>query len=239
MSFPKYPKYKASGVEWLGDVPEHWEEMPLKALIRLKHGYAFDGSGFSTEGPAILLTPGNFQEQGGFRYKNPEKYYIRDDYPPEFVLKAGDMLVAMTEQAEGLLGSALILPENTNTKFLHNQRLGLVVPRTHAKLNTQFLYNLFNSARYRAEVSVTASGQKVRHTSPQRMLGIRIYLPPVSEQNQIVKVIDAQSKINATLEAEAQRAITLLQERRTALISAAVTGKIDVRGWANDGERDA
>src|SRR6056297_2142706 len=88
---------KPSGIPWLGDVPEHWEVVPLKALYELKHGYAFDGTKFSASGEYVLMNPGNFCERGGFRHKNPEKYYEGDDLPEEVILQSGRLLVAMTE----------------------------------------------------------------------------------------------------------------------------------------------
>lgn len=134
---------KPSGIDWLGDVPEHWEEVPLKSLFALKHGYAFDGNQFSDEGEYLLMTPGNFNERGGFRARDQEKFYAGTDIPPEFILQSGQMLLAMTEQAPGLLGSALFVPEGV--AYLHNQRLGRVHGLQKDKVMEQFLFHLFNS----------------------------------------------------------------------------------------------
>ena len=218
-----------SGVAWLGKVPAHWEEYPLKALFGLKHGYAFDSTEFSDSGEFILMTPGNFNECGGFRHKIPEKFYTGTDIPKDFILKSGQLLVAMTEQGPGLLGCALFVPEQGT--YLHNQRLGLVHKIGRDKVSVQYLFHLFNSSRYRAEVSVSSTGAKVQHTSPTKILSIKIWLPPLSEQELIARFIDERIAKVDTLEVKAKQAVELLQERRIALISAAVTGKIDVRGW--------
>jgi type I restriction enzyme S subunit len=221
---------KDTGIEWLGKVPEHWEEFPLGSLMRLKHGYAFDGEGFSDAGEYILMTPGNFHERGGFRSKDPEKYYGGNDFPRDFILEAGQLLVAMTEQAPGLLGSALFVPNEGI--YLHNQRVGLVQGLRRDRLCEAFLFYLFNSSRYRAEVSITSTGAKVRHTSPGRMLAVRVWLPPVEEQLVIVAAVDKSLDEIDLLYSASHHSISLLQERRSALISAAVTGQIDVRGLA-------
>ena len=223
---PRAPM-KPSGIEWLGDVPEHWSENPLRALFSLKHGYAFDSDHFSDSGEYVLMTPGNFYEWGGFRHKFPEKFYSGADFPREFILESGQMLVAMTEQGPGLLGSSLFVPDGAT--YLHNQRLGRVHNIRCDKVNEKFLFHLFNSVRYRAEVAVSSTGAKVKHTSPQKILSVKVFLPPISEQKQIGQFLDEEITKTDLLEAEAQRAIDLLQERRTALISAAVTGQIDVR----------
>jgi type I restriction enzyme S subunit len=174
-----------------------------------------------------LLTPGNLHEEGGFRPKDPEKFYVGAVFPSEFKLEFGQMLLAMTEQAPGLLGSALFVPDGAT--YLHNQRLGLVQNVQSAIVREQFLFHLFNSIRFRAEVHNSSTGAKVKHTSPQRILSVRVFLPPMSEQASIAQFLDqATSQIDVMIE-EATKAINLLQERRSALISAAVTGKFDVR----------
>jgi hypothetical protein len=76
-------------------------------LFRVKHGYAFKGEFFDTTGSHVLLTPGNFGEAGGFRELGKKQRYYTGDVPEEFVLDEGDVLIAMTEQMEGLLGSSV------------------------------------------------------------------------------------------------------------------------------------
>ena len=225
---------KDSGVEWLGEVPAHWRNFRLKALFALKHGYAFDGSQFSEEGEYALMTPGNFIETGGFRRKDPEKYYVGSDMPSEFILQGGEMLIAMTEQAPGLVGTALIAPEGEH--YLHNQRLGLVTRLKAEELDTSFLYWLMNSPVLKAKVGVTAAGQKVRHTSPQKILDNEICLPPLEEQRIIAQALFEANERCIKLTENACTSIQLLVERRSALISAAVTGQIDVRGLVPEAE---
>ena len=71
------------------------------------------------------------------------------------------------------------------------------------------------------------------------ILEMAVGVPPIAEQRAILTAIDSKCGNVTRLVSQAERATTLLQERRTALISAAVTGKIDVRGWNGDGESDA
>ncbi|MDE1220217.1 restriction endonuclease subunit S [Vibrio aestuarianus] len=224
---------KDSGVEWLGEVPEHWGEAPLKALFDIKHGYAFDSKWFDDDGQLILLTPGNFEQTGGFKYKNPEKYYVGKNVPKEFILNGGDLLIAMTEQGPGLLGCGLFVP-NEN-RFLLNQRVGKIINICTQKINKEYLCHLFNSSRYRAEVSVSSTGSKVKHTSPEKILALKVYLPPLDEQTEISNFISKALGNLTSTESKVSKTISLLKERKTALISAAVTGKIDVRDWQPQG----
>ena len=95
----------------------------------------------------------------------------------------------MTEQAEGLLGSSALIPESQ--KYLHNQRLGLVTRVRDDRIDKLFLYYLFNTRQVRAQIRATASGVKVRHTSPSRIGDVKVHLPEVTAQRKIAAVVSA------------------------------------------------
>src|SRR5579884_4439521 len=116
-------------------------------LFRVKHGYAFKSRFFDSSGPYALLTPGNFHEEGGFRDQGEKQKYYTGDVPEGFILSEGDLLIAMTEQAVGLLGSSAWIPESN--RYLHNQRLGLIVDLDESRLDKRYLYYLFNTAEVR------------------------------------------------------------------------------------------
>src|SRR5207244_10137502 len=105
------------------------------------------------------------------------------------LLKQGDLLVAMTEQKEGLLGSSVIVPESD--RYLHNQRLGLIQHLDEARLSKEFLYYLLNTPAVRKRISMTASGSKVRHTSPSKIRDVWVPLPSLKEQHHTVKILTA------------------------------------------------
>ncbi|MBL7650099.1 MAG: restriction endonuclease subunit S, partial [Candidatus Hydrogenedentes bacterium] len=126
---------------------EGWVETPLSELCDIKHGYAFEGEFFSSEGDYVLLTPGNFYEKGGYRDRGEKQKYYIGEIPRDYVLNEGDLLVAMTEQAAGLLGSPILVPESD--KFLHNQRLGLVTKKSGAAWTNEFFFHVFNTQTVR------------------------------------------------------------------------------------------
>jgi type I restriction enzyme, S subunit len=115
----------------------------------------------------------------------------------------------MTEQAVGLLGSSLIVPESD--RFLHNQRLGLVQLVDGFQWHNNFFFHQFNTKSFRAAVQSSASGVKVRHTSPGKLGAIPICFPPtISEQKVISDTLNE-------LQAETQRLETIYQEKLAAL----------------------
>lgn len=206
----------------IGPVPESWKVCSLSAFFQIKHGFAFDGSRFRSGGDYVLLTPGHFSEQGGFRDQGDKTKYYIGEFDQQYLLKAGDLLVAMTEQKPGLLGSAVILP--AGRRYLHNQRLGLIVQLNEDRLTKGFLYHLLNFEPVRAEISLTSTGSKVKHTSPSRIGAVVAQVPPVDEQREIVGILDAfDRKIDLH-----RRKRTVLDELFKALLHKLMTGEIHV-----------
>jgi type I restriction enzyme S subunit len=101
--------------------------------------------------------------------------------------------------------------------------------KTGNQLNSDYLLALLSSEMFVAHFAPETTGVSVPHISPEQIYNFVIPVPPIREQDRVADFISTETAKFDTLTAEAQRAIDLLQERRTALISAAVTGQIDVR----------
>lgn len=183
-----------------------WHQIHLGDAVHIKHGYAFKSEYFADSGSLFVLTPGNFHEEGGFRQRpSKDRAYI-GDIPDGYVLSAGDLIVAMTEQGPGLLGSSALVPESD--RFLHNQRLGLIDSINESKLNKHFLYYLFNTHAVRAQISGSASGTKVRHTSPDRIYRVTASVPNVATQKSIAKTLAGYDDLIEN----SRRRMTLLED---------------------------
>lgn len=175
-------------LEMFGDPiinPKNWDVKNLGALINIKHGFAFKSDFFDTQGDYVLLTPGNFNEQGGYKDQLTKQKYYNGEFPKEYLLEPKEMLIAMTEQALGLLGSALFVPENG--KYLHNQRLGLVRYKGH--LNPMYLFYVLKNNNVRLRIQNDSTGTKVKHTSPKKIMSINIAYPNIDLQNQFAERI--------------------------------------------------
>lgn len=186
-----------------------WQVRKLGEFISIKHGWAFKGEYFSDAGKYILLTPGNAFETGGLKLRpGKEKFYL-GDFPPEYLMKAGDMLVVMTDliQAAPILGGAIVVPEDE--RFLHNQRLGLVELLPDAAMDKGFLYYLLNTPDYRAQVRGSATGATVRHSAPKRICDCNVLVPDtMEEQRRVAHALSAYDDLIANN----QRRITLLED---------------------------
>lgn len=203
----------------IGPVPKSWEVVALGEFYQIKHGFAFDGKFFKPSGEYILMTPGHFHEEGGFRDQGEKTKYFTGAIPQDYVLAKDDLVVAMTEQTSGLLGSAAFVPEDD--RYLHNQRLGLIVDLDTKCLSKDFLFNVFNHPHLRVEVAKTSTGSKVKHTSPTKLRAVKVGIPPtLEEQEEIATALSTTGqKIGVAKNKKAQLQDlfrTLLHELMTA-----------------------
>lgn len=166
-----------------------WPVRQLRDFIDIKHGFAFSGRNFARSGKYVVLTPGNFHEKGGFRSQQDKERFLNGDPPADYILEEGALVVAMTEQAPGLLGSCAAIPEGD--RFLHNQRLGLVEIKRPQELHRDFLMYTLNSPAVRQQIHRSAGGMKVRHTSPTKIGATWFTYPPVKDQEIIAKILVA------------------------------------------------
>ena len=212
----------------VGVIPEDWEVKPLAGLAAILHGFGFQSEHFITFGKYRLTTPGHFHEAGGFRDVGDKQKFYDGPLPDGYLLREGDLIVAMTEQAAGLLGSAALVPSSGS--YLHNQRLGklrILSP----DLSTRFLYRIFNSSLYRAKVRETAAGTKVKHTSPTKLLEITVPLPPTkAEQEAIAEALSDVDKLLGSLE----KLIAKKRAIKQAAMQQLLTGKTRLSGFGGE-----
>ena len=220
------PGYKQTEV---GVIPEEWEVAPLKGRIQIAHGFAFASEYFTHDGPYRLTTPGHFYEAGGFRdIGEKQKYYI-GPVSNDYVLRQGDVIIAMTEQADGLLGSAAVIPDESG--YLHNQRLGRVKVLS-PKIELNYLVYVFNSSEYRTKVRETAAGTKVKHTSPEKLMEISVRLPAVPEQRAIAGSLSDVDGLLGALD----RLIAKKRDLKQATMQQLLTGQTRLPGFHGEWE---
>lgn len=214
---------KPSGIEWLGDVPAHWEVTPLKYVLTLRSG-----------GTPSKANIDYWDGDVPWASSKDLKSEVLSDTQDHITQRALDDGVAALVSAGSLLivvrGMILIhtFPVvKALVPMAINQDLKALTPSI--KLNVDFLAWLLRGASRETlgRIDEAAHGTKVLRIEAWTSMALPI--PPLDEQLKIVRdIIDNMNKLDA-LTAEAQRAIDLLQERRIAMISAAVTGQIDLR----------
>lgn len=217
---------KDSGVEWLGEVPTHWAVAPTSYRYEIQLGRMLNEQRAQGEYLKPYLRVFDVQWNAINTLDLPLM-----DFPPEaqcsYRLKSGDLLV---NEGGSYVGRSAIwrgeLDECYYQKALHRLR-----PRDSRNDTAEFFLYVMEMATQRGVFVAGGNQTTIDHLTAEQLRQYRFAFPPLKEQQQIASHISKEtSKISCTA-CEAEKLIALLQERRAALISAAVTGKIDVRCW--------
>ena len=170
----------------------NWQPTKLSDIVKIKHGYPFKSKLCTEEraGGPIVVSVGNFSYAGGFRFNETRVREYLGDYPSEFELAPGDVLLIMTCQTSGgeILGVPGRIPDD-GLVYLHNQRLGKVEVLDTTAAYLPYLYWLFLYPQFNNHLFQTASGTKILHTAPKRIESFEFTLPPLSEQKRIAAVL--------------------------------------------------
>ncbi len=166
----------------------NWEEKKLGDILKIKHGYAFEGEFITNiENENILVTPGNFKTGGGFKYSG--KKFYNGKIPEEYRLKSNDIILTMTDLSKesDTLGYAALVP-NDKRIYLHNQRIGLVYDIDN-RVSKNFLYWMLRTPWYQKRIVNTSNGANVKHTSPSRIYAYVTKVPDFSTQERIADIL--------------------------------------------------
>jgi type I restriction enzyme, S subunit len=223
---------KDSGIAWLGQVPAHWEVKRLKQF-----------AGGVTVG--VVVMPSQYYADGGvpaLRSLNVREMAISLDSLVYFGVEANNSLAKSMLRTDDLVAirtgkpgtTAVVPPELDGANCID-----LILIRRSPRFVSRFLGYAMNSPVCHIQYAEGSEGALQQHFNIETAGNLRIALPSLDEQAEIVAFLDATVRGIDTLTDEAERAIALLKERRAALISAAVTGKIDVRGLVSPAEAQA
>jgi type I restriction enzyme S subunit len=225
----KFPGHETAQWDKETGLPEGWREQNLSDFISIKHGFAYKGEYFTdSETSRVLLTPGNFKIGGGLKSDKFKFYENSAESPNEYVLKKHDLLITMTDLSKmaDTLGYPLLVPSSSDKVYLHNQRLGKVLPCKNKLFPTYFYYMFFKNENYRGFVVGSASGATVKHTSPSKILAFKPKLSPLD--GELVFQFDELVKPMFEVIDGLQRQNELLREAREILLPRLMTGVIDV-----------
>ena len=221
MKWKPYPKYKESGVEWLGAVPEHWSIVRLKRVAGLQSGLTL-GKDYGDK---------KLERRPYLRVANVQDGFLDLTTITEIDVPGGDLGrhelrygdVLMTEGGDfDKLGRGFVWYAQI-PGCLHQNHIFAMRPKAQT-LNPMFLARLMTSSHGKAYFTSTSQQTtNLASTNSTKILNFPIPLPPYSEQIEIVEALEQQTATTDELGQKAETAISLLRERRAALISHAVT----------------
>ncbi len=229
---PPYPTYRPSGVEWLGEVPEHWEVERVSAAARAGADSFTDGDWvelpYITDSGVRLIQTGNvgmgtYREQG-FRYIDESSF----DELRCTAIDPGDVLICRLADP---VGRACLAPD-LGVRMITSVDVCILKPSE--RFSAEYLVFLLSSKRYLDYVESLVRGGTRDRISRSMLGAIRMPSPPLDEQRAIAAFLDRETERIDALVAKKRQLIERLQEYRTALITRTVT-----RGLPPDAARSA
>jgi type I restriction enzyme S subunit len=216
---------KDSGVAWLGDIPEHWTACPLKLLARIGNGSTpnRDNSAYwADEGFPWLNSSVVNQDEVSEAERFVTELALKECHLPVVVPPA--VLVGITGQGK-TRGMATRLAFTATV----NQHVAYIKP-TEDSLAEPYLLRVFEAVYFHLRTESEGAGSTKGAITCEQLGNLRIPLPELAEQFAILCFLEREVTKLEKLKTDSERGIALLKERRSALIAAAVTGQIDVRG---------
>ncbi|WP_035821750.1 restriction endonuclease subunit S [Janthinobacterium sp. RA13] len=219
---------KDTGVAWLGDVPAHWD------VTRVKYVISSIGQGWSPECESRPVDDGEWGvlkvgcvNGGVFRPTENKALPLTLTPRPELALKKGDILVSRANTRE-LVGGCTVVEQDFPLLMICDKLYRLSVD--NARANPAFLAALITvHGRREVELEATGASASMVNIAQSVILNLQVGLPPIQEQVAIIASMASGTQRYDMLISTTESSIELLKERRSALITAAVTGKIDLR----------
>ena len=208
-------KMKDSGVEWIGEVPEGWKIIPLKAIISFVNGYAFDSNDFKDEGEVKVIRISNIAD-GTIDYEGIAFVHQNQSLCP-YLTKAGDLLIAMSGATTGKVGF-----DDLGGAYV-NQRVGII--RSDFQ---KWVYYWLNTSYFKEYIYLSALGSAQPNISSKGIKNFRILFPSIEDYDRIVENLELLCQKVDNAIGSCKNQISLLQERKQIIINEVVTGKVKV-----------
>lgn len=223
-------KMKDSGVEWLGEVPEHWVVADIKHLLNPTKGAIKTGPfGSHLKGDELMGSDVKVLNQRNVISRNfdiGEAFVNQDKYAEleSFRIFPGDILVT----TRGTIGRTAIAPESLGLAILHPCLMRLQVNNSIS--NTLLALIIQESGYFMEQLKILSNATTIDVIYSENLKNVTVAIPPtIEEQKELLQSLEKKLERLDRLAENSLSAIKLIRERRSALISAAVTGKIDVR----------
>ncbi|MGQ7856905.1 restriction endonuclease subunit S [Pedobacter sp. WC2501] len=219
-------KLKDSGVEWIGEIPEHWEVKKLKNFVRIKGGFAFDSSKFKDEGVQIIKIANTYMNK---LCLDRQPTFVDSsclDSHKDWIVSKNDILMSLT----GTLGKkdygfAILI--DTEEHFLLNQRVAKIEVKDG--FEASYILNILHSDMYLNQLYMLPSGTKQANLSNDNVINIKVAFPnnKIERESILGYINKTNSKISTVISLK-EKEIEKLKDYKTSLINSVVTGKVRI-----------
>lgn len=211
----RYETYKDSGIQWVGEIPSHWEIVKLRYTGTFENGLTYSTGDIVEDDGILVLRSSNIQNE---HITFDDCVYV-NSVPKELMVSKGDIIICSRNGSAALIGKCAIIEDDVKASF------GAFMMRYRANINNKFAFYLFLSAvaNYRGLFSTSTINQLTMSIINQ----MQVALPSDTEQKNIATYLDRKvSQIDATI-AEKEQMLEDLKAYRSAIISEAVTKGLD------------
>lgn len=223
---------KDSGIDWLGHIPAHWEAIRLRFLLSepLKYG-ANESAEFEDRSDPRYIRITDVKEDGSLKEETFKS--LPEEVAQPYMLDDGDILLA---RSGATVGKTFIYRPSWGRAAYAGY---LIRARISKKANADFIYRFLNSKAYWDWLNSIFIQATIQNVSAEKYANLWVPFPPLEEQQQILDYVNGKLQHMDAVVDKTQQAIDRLKEYRTALITNAVTGKIDVRGYQSKNKEKA
>jgi type I restriction enzyme S subunit len=215
----RYDNYKSSGVEWIGDVPTHWDVRKLKFVGESLIGITYSPDDVSANGSGTLVLRSSNIQNGALTFD--DCVYVEKEIQPKHRTKTGDILICARNGSAHLVGKSAYIDEKASG---HSFGAFMSIFRSDSG---KFLYYFFNSQIFKAQTGLFSTST-INQLTSDTLNNLFVALPSDNyEQTAIAKYLDEKTEQIDTLIVNKRRLIELLKEERTAIINQAVTKGIN------------
>ncbi|MBE7441448.1 MAG: restriction endonuclease subunit S [Flavobacteriales bacterium] len=215
-------KMKPSGIEWLGDIPEHWEVKPIKYFVTCNDESLTDKTDKDYQLRYIDIgnvdSNGNVSEIVSYKFNDAPSRARR-------IVKEGDIIVSTVRT---YLKAIMHINGDSENLIVST---GFAVLRPRKNVRSEFLNYAIRANYFIGKVVSESNGVSYPAINSTELITLKIAIPIVDEQKKIVQFIDSETEIINTTISKIEKELALVEEYKTALIAEAVTGKIDVRNY--------
>lgn len=220
-----YPAYKDSGIEWIGEIPEHWKALSLRFCLTILTDYTSNGSFASLAENVKYLESGfsrlvrltdlrkNLENKGIYVNKKAHLFLKKSE------LFGGELLIANVGAYSGLVK---LMPK-LDGKFTLAPNMFLI----RVNQNTRYFYYQLNASHCAEQLKLMAISSAQPKLNKENIRQLQVLAPPTNEQTQIANYLEKKTAQIDSLIAKKESLIKLLEEEKTALINQAVTKGLD------------
>src|SRR5699024_4017411 len=217
------------GIEWIGEIPEHWEGVKLKYIGKPTMGLLYSPNDLCGEGEGFLVLRASNIQKGNIDIDREDNVYVNKEINKNQLTLKDDLLICARSGSRELIGKSAMIDEKSAGNSFG------VFTTIYRSIYNPYIKYVFQSGLFQSQIG-TYLTSTINQLTMQNLNNLEVVLPPVEEQSSIQEKLDSYTESHEQAVKEIKNQISKLKEYRESLIYEAVTGKIDLRNYGEVAE---